>query len=186
MTALRSFVSPYPATSCGGRVSLLSMARSANGMSFARIGLTAVLVALAVIASGCDNSGTPTAATPNLTYLTEVVTGTVPVPVDGVLQSDSKPFTVAQSGGSVTITLTSATETLPGGTLLVNVTMGLGVGTVTNGTCTVPAGSFTPAQASSTPQLGGSSVSAGTYCVQVSDYTNQLGPVAYTVVVTHA
>jgi len=91
---------------------------------------------------------------------------------------------VGTGGGSVTVTLTSAVETLPDGTLLPTVTMGLGIGTVTNGGCTLLAGAFATAQGSATPQLSGS-LSAGTYCVQVSDVTNQLGPVSYAVAVTH-
>jgi hypothetical protein len=38
----------------------------------------------------------------------------VAAPINGVLQTSSNNFTVGQGGGSVTITLTSAVETLPG------------------------------------------------------------------------
>jgi hypothetical protein len=76
-------------------------------------------------------------------------------------------------------------ETLPGGTLLTTVAMGLGVGSVTDGVCTLVSGAYTTAQAGASPQLSGSSVSAGTYCVQLSDVTNQLGPVSYAVAVAH-
>lgn len=61
----------------------------------------------------------------------------------------------------------------------------LGVGSVTSGTCMLLANAFTTAQASATAQLSGSSVTAGTYCVQVSDVSNQLGPVSYAVAVSH-
>ena len=85
--------------------------------------------------------------------------------------------------GTINVTLTSATETLPGGALLQTVTMGLTVGTASVG-CTPLANAFTTATAGSSPQLSGS-VAAGTYCVMVSDVTYQLGPVAYAGAVSH-
>ncbi len=153
-------------------------------MGLTRIGLTHLLVALAVVASACNNSSTSTTTPPSQTIATDVLTGTVQPPVNGVLQTSFGTFIVGQGGGSVTVTLTSAVETLPGGTLLTTVTMGVGVGTVTGGTCTLLTNAFTTAQASGTPQLSGT-LSAGTSCVQVSDVTSQLGPVAYAVAVSH-
>ncbi len=141
-------------------------------------------LAAALAAAGCNNSSSSSSLTPSPTLTTEVLTGTVQPPVAGVLQSASNPFVVGQSGGSVSATLTSAVETLPGGTLLPTVTMGLGIGAVANGTCTLLANAFATAQAGSTAQLSGT-LAAGNYCVQVSDVSNQLGPVAYAVAVTH-
>ena len=99
-------------------------------------------------------------------------------------QSAFNQFIVGQGGGSVSVTLTSAVETFPDGSLLPTVTVGLGVGTVANGACTLFANAFLAAQASSVAQLSGT-LAAGTYCVAVSDITNQLGPVSYAVAVSH-
>jgi hypothetical protein len=153
-------------------------------MSLKRIGLTSLMVALVVASSACDNSGSDTTPTPTVVPVNEVLTGTVQIPVNGTLQSAFNTFVVGQGGGTVSVTLTSAVETLPGGTLLTTVTMGLGIGTVTNGTCTPFSNAFVTAQASSTPQLTGG-LNAGSYCVQVSDVTSQVGPVAYALAVSH-
>lgn len=146
------------------------------------------LLLIAAAASACGGSATSpstTTSTTTATVTNEVLTGTVVAPVDGVLQSSFKTFVVNASGGTLTVTLTSAVESMPDGTLLATVAMGLGVGTVTDGACTLVSGAFTTAQAGASPQLSGSSVAAGTYCVQLSDVTNQLGPVSYAVAVAH-
>src|SRR5262245_12628220 len=145
----------------------------------------AVWTVLAIAGSACSSGSSGSSlTTPTQTIATEVLTGTVLPPIAGVLQSASNPFTVGQGGGTVQVTLTSALETFPDGSLLSTVTMGLGVGTVANGVCTLLQGAFTNAQAGSSPQLSGS-LNAGQYCVQVSDVSNQLGPVAYAVSVSH-
>ncbi|MGC4085541.1 MAG: hypothetical protein QM736_26310 [Vicinamibacterales bacterium] len=148
----------------------------------------AAILGLALGAAACSGSTTsPTTTsttTSTATLVNEVVTGTVPVPVNGVLQASSSPFTIAASGGAIAVTLTSAVETMPDGTLLPTVTMGLGIGAWSNGTCTLLSGGFTTAQASATAQLSGT-INSGAYCVQVSDVTNQVGPVAYAVALSH-
>ena len=143
-------------------------------------------VGVLLITGACSGSSSSRSSTtsPTQTIATDVLTGTVPPPVNGVLQSAANNFTVGQGGGTVSVTLTSATETLPGGSLLTGVTMGLAVGTSAITGCTPLANSFTTAQASSVPQLSGT-LNAGAYCVLVSDVTNQLGPVAYAVAVAH-
>ncbi len=141
-----------------------------------------VAIVAASACSGSNNSSSTTAPTQNIT--TDVLTGTVLPPVNGVLQSSVNNFTVGQGGGNVSVTLTSATETLPNGTLLTTVAMGLAVGSSSITGCTPLANSFTTAQASGTAQLTGS-LNAGSYCVIVSDITNQVGPVAYAVAVSH-
>ena len=145
------------------------------------------LLLIAAAAAGCGGSATSpsSAATATATATNEVLTGTVGPPVDGVLQSAFNTFVVNASGGTITVTLTSAVESLPGGTLLTNVAMGLGIGTVANGACTLASGAFTTAQAGASPQLSGNTVSAGTYCVQLSDVTSQLGPVSYAIDIAH-
>jgi hypothetical protein len=142
-------------------------------------------LAMGLVAAACSGSGSST-TTPSAsqTFTTEIFTGTVPPPLNGVLQNASNNFTVGQGGGQISATLTSAVETLPDGSLLATVAVGLGVGTPSGNTCSLLANAFTIAQAGSTAQLSGT-VQAGSYCVQVSDVTNQLGPVAYAVAVTH-
>ncbi len=145
-----------------------------------------LLLVLALAVAGCGSG--PSSVTATQTINNDVLTGTVQPPVNGVLQSSYNTFVVGQGGGSVSVTLTSAVETLSGGSLLTTVTMGLGVGSVTGtgstATCTLLSGAYVTAQGGSTPQLTGS-LSAGTYCVAVSDVTNQLGPVAYALLVSH-
>jgi hypothetical protein len=142
------------------------------------------LVALAIVlaTAACDSSSS-TSPTVSPTTSSSTLSGTVPAAVSGVRQSVSGNFTVGQGGGMVTVTLTSAAETLPDGTLNREVVVGLAVGTPTGTTCSLPAGS-TPAlvQASAVASISGA-LKAGTYCVQVSDQTVQQGPAAYTVVV---
>jgi len=150
-----------------------------------RAAIAALFIALGLVAPACggsSDSSTPTS--PAQTILNDILTGTVQPPAAGVLQSSFVTFTVGQGGGTVQVTLTSAVETFPDGTLLPTVTMGLGVGSASGGVCTLLANAFTNAQGGSNPQLSGS-LSTGSYCVQVSDVTNQLGPVAYAVAISH-
>jgi hypothetical protein len=94
---------------------------------------------------------------------------------------NSSSSTTPTTGATVTVTLTSAVETFPNGQLLPTVFVGLALGTPTGTTCTLPSGSTpTPAQAGFSAST---TLNAGTYCIKVSDTTNQTGPVDYTVVV---
>jgi hypothetical protein len=145
----------------------------------------AILVFLLAGTMACSGSSDSSSSTaPSQTIATDVLTGTVAAPINGALQSASNNFIVGQGGGTVSVTLTSATETLPSGALLTNVTMGIAVGTSSITGCTPMSNAFTTASPGSTPQLSGS-LAAGTYCVIVSDVTNQFGPVAYAVAVSH-
>jgi len=142
------------------------------------------LVALVIVLStaACDNSSTtPTTTSPATNTIT--FSGTVPAAVNGVPQSQSEPFTVGQSGGTVTFTLTSALETLAGGTLNPTVVMGIGVGTPSGSVCTVPAGTTSLLSASATPISG--TLNPGSYCIQVTneDASPSSGPVTFTVVI---
>ncbi len=149
--------------------------------------LAAAVLTIFLLGVACDNSNsgsTPTTASPPL--VSETLSGTVSAPVNGILQSSFNPFTVASPGGSVSVTLTSATETRPDGSSNPNVVVGVAVGTPSGTTtCTLGSGN-TPVllQASANSTLSGTAA-AGAYCVQVSDGTNQKGPVAYTIVVMH-
>ena len=152
-------------------------------MRIRRIAL--VLAAAAVVSTGCDRSVRLAGPSETgQTVITEVLTGTVPPPVNQVLQKTFVTFTVGQGGGPVTITLTSAVQTRPDGTLQPTVQMGLGAGTPANGACVVPTGAYVVTTAGTTPHLSGS-LTAGLYCVQVSDVTGQVGPVAFSVTIQH-
>jgi len=152
-----------------------------------RLMLAVLCLSAVVAAAGCSSSASsPTStATATQTITNDVLNGTVPPPIGGVLQSSFNSFVVGQGGGTISVTLTSAIETFPDGGLLTSVTMGLAVGTVANGTCTLLANSFTTAQGGSAAQLSGTVSANGTYCVQVSDVSTQVGPVNYSVLVSH-
>jgi hypothetical protein len=143
------------------------------------------LVALGIMltTAACDNSSSTTSPTSSPDTNTITFSGTVPAAVNGAAQSVSQNFTVGQSGGTVTLTLTSALETLPGGTLNPAVILGLGIGTPSGTTCNVPAGTTSLLSASATPLSG--TLNAGPYCIQVTneDASPSSGPVTFTVVI---
>ena len=145
--------------------------------------LVFALAAALVVSAGCNRTATPVGPT-DQTIITDVFTGTVTVAVNQVPQRVTHTYTVGQGGGPVTITLTSAVLTRPDGTTQTSVLMGLGAGTFSNGVCTVALTSYVATVAGSSPQLVGS-LPEGTYCIQVSDVTAQVGPVAFSVTVTH-
>jgi hypothetical protein len=143
-----------------------------------------VALAFALIGVACNNSSDTSTTTPTPPLTSETLTGTVNPPVNGVLQSASNPFTVT-AAGSVSVTLTSAVLTNPDGTTNPSVVVGVAVGTQSGSTCTLGSGNVpTSMQAGANATLSGT-LAAGNYCVQVSDQTNQKGPVAYSVVVVH-
>ena len=147
--------------------------------------LAIVLAAAAVVSTGCNREvrfAGPSET--GQTVITEVLTGTVAPPVNAVRQVTFKTYTVGQGGGPVEITLTSAVLTRPDGSVLTTVQMGLGAGTPVDGACVVPVGAYVVTTPGNSPQLAGN-LTAGTYCVQLSDVTNQVGPVAFSITVTH-
>ena len=128
-------------------------------------------------ACGGNSSDTSALPAPSGTVVTDTFTGTVALPVAGVLQADVHNFTVAVAG-SISITLTAAGPPA-------TITMGLGVGNpAADGSCSFLSGGTTQTPAGSTAQLSGS-LAAGTYCVAVGDIGNALQPISYTVTVAH-
>jgi hypothetical protein len=152
----------------------LDMTRSAT------LGLVLVTAAALGTTTACGGSGssnTSAIPAPSGTVVTDTFTGTVALPVAGVLQVDSHNFTVTVAGG-VSITLTAAGPPA-------TITMGLGVGNpAADGTCSFLSGGTTQTPAGSTAQLSGT-LAAGTYCVAVGDIGNALQPISYTVTVAH-
>jgi len=135
--------------------------------------------------AGCSGNSSAASTTTTPTVVLDTLPGTVPAAVGGVRQSASVLFNVAAPGGTVVVTLTSAVETNPDGTTNPNVVMGVGVGTQTAGSCTLATGDVPVLmQAGANSSLSGTAA-AGLFCVQVSDVTNQIGSVAFTVVVSH-
>ena len=142
--------------------------------------LTVLLALVATAACGGSSNST---TSPSQVYTTDTLTGTVPVPVNGVLQSSFGTFAVGQGGGTIYFALTSAIETLPDGTFLPTVVMGLGIGTFNGSTCTLLPNAT--AQIAASANQYQYTVAAGNYCIQMSDVTNQLGPVSYAIAIAH-
>jgi hypothetical protein len=145
-----------------------------KGYSCTIVALT-VLLSASSLACGGDSSNSTLPTNPT-TAVSDTLAGTVAPPVNGSLQNADNTF--SSQAGTVSVTLTSAVETLPDGSKLPNVVMGIGIGTLSGSSCTLMSNAFATAQPSSASALSGT-VGAGTFCVQVSDVTNQLGPVAY-------
>jgi hypothetical protein len=131
------------------------------------------LLALLLFASGCQSSPessdlpfTPTEAT------TERFSGTVTVGGSAINQ-----FTVALSGGLLTVTLTAAGPPS-------NIVMGITVGRWDGTSCTTLQGGTVPASAGTAPQIAGN-VDAGRYCLSVFDVGNLSAPVTFNATVTH-
>lgn len=144
-----------------------------------------MLAGMAIVTTGCNRSVTLFEPTPvGQTIITEVLTGTLPAPVNDVFQSTFRTYTVGQGGGPVTVTLTSAVQTNPNGSLQTNMIVGLGAGSVAGGACVVPANSYVATPPGTSPQLSGS-LAEGTYCIRVSGVTGQAGSVAFSITLTH-
>jgi hypothetical protein len=137
-----------------------------------------LFICLALLASaacsGGSSSGTPTTpSSPPLAPTNDTFTGTV-----SVGGSDAHQFVVKLSNGLLTATLTAAGPPP-------TIAMGLGIGTISSGTCTlIPNGSIITT-AGATAQLTGANFQAGTYCVAVFDVGQQTGDVTYSVTVAH-
>ena len=143
-------------------------------MSSRHIAFIAVLslgIAGCTLGGGGGSSSSNTPVAPTISATTETFTGTV-----NPGGSDSHNFTVAQSGGQVSVTLTAAG---PPATIF----MGVGVGTPSGTACTLIAQS-PPSQAGTASVLSGTA-QAGAYCVTVFDIGNQTAPITYSVTVSH-
>jgi hypothetical protein len=137
------------------------------------------------ICVGCSGGSDSSSTTTSPTLVADTLGGTVPAPIGGVRQAASVVFNVNAPGGTVLVTLTSAVQTNPDGTVNPNVVMGVAVGTPAAGACSLGTGNVPVLlQAGANSSISGTAAS-GLYCVQVSDVTNQVGPVAFTVVVSH-
>jgi hypothetical protein len=130
-----------------------------------------VALVLALLAAGCDNSGSDTVPS-SVPLTTDTFSGSVD---PGGLAYHR--FTVAQQG-EVDITLTTAGPPA-------TITMGLAVGIPGAATCELSiSGGSVAAQAGAIPQLVGTAA-AGELCVAVYDIGNQTVAVSYTLTVAH-
>ena len=136
------------------------------------------MIALAVAAAACGGSSTSPSVVTNATVTTDTFNGVLNPPVNGVLQSNFHTFTVNTGGGTINITLVSATPPP-------TIQLGLALGNPGAGSCSIIPGFTTVTAASSTAQLPASGAPAGAYCVVVGDVGNVLQPVSYTVTVAH-
>ena len=146
-----------------------------------------IIVAVGFLLSAClgstaCNNGSSTPVTPSSPATNTIpYSGTIPAPVGGVSAIVSVPFTVGQTGGTVTAVLTAATETFANGTLNPAVAMLMGLGTTSGASCVLPSGS-SPLPLSAGPSSGITAVlNPGAYCLQLSsgDVSPIAGPVAY-------
>jgi hypothetical protein len=139
--------------------------------------LTAVGAALMLMTAACGGGDATPIVTPSGTVVTDTFSGSVPLPIAGVLQADIHNFTVTVAG-SLNVTLTAAGPPP-------TITMLLAIGTPSStGNCSILPSGSTQVAAGTTAQLSGT-VEAGTYCVAVGDVGNALQPIAYTVTVAH-
>ncbi len=133
--------------------------------------MTALILAgaLALAMAACSDPVPPAAPTPVTPTTTETFPGTLVV--GGV---NTLPFTVSQVGG-LEVTLSSVDPLA---------TIGIGVGTLGNGTCSLSKTVTTGP--GSTAQLTGTATIAGDFCLQVFDTGTLTGSVAFTVSVLHS
>ena len=129
-----------------------------------------LLVALATIASGCDEDTTPTAPTPP-TMVTDTFNGTLTI--NG---AQTHSFTT-QSAGNLTATIT--TLAVESG---VSVGISLGIFTPATNTCQIVVDN---GAASQTTRITGQVSSSGSYCVRIYDAGRLTASANYTIQMEH-
>ena len=135
------------------------------------IARTLLLIVVATMASGCDDSTTPTTPTPPV-MVTETFEGTLTI--NGGL---THSFTT-QAAGNVTATLT--TLAVESG---VTVGLSLGIFTPSTNTCQIIVDNGAVVQAT---RVTGSVSSSGNYCVRIYDAAGRLTAAAdYTITLEH-
>jgi hypothetical protein len=134
------------------------------------IARTLLLMALATMVSGCDDSTTPTTPTPPV-MVTETFNGTLTI--NG---AQTHSFTT-QAAGNVTATLTTlGVES--------GITVGLSIGIFTPSTniCQIVVDNGLAAQAT---RVTGQVSSSGSYCVRIYDAGKLTAAGAYTITLEH-
>jgi hypothetical protein len=138
-----------------------------------------VLICLAAFSAACTTEDPTTVQTSIPTTpvspKVENFTGSVKVK-----DKDVNPFTVVLSNGTLTVTLTSVTPSIP-------MVIAVGSWDAPTVTCTpLPNGSVTASASPTTPQLAGQ-VNSGSYCLIIADTGSgtQTATVSYTATITH-
>ena len=130
-----------------------------------------LLVASLALASCGGGTDTPTsAATPAPEIKTETFTGTV-----SPSGTPYHPFTVAAQG-AITATLVSLSPQT-------TVTMGFGIGTVSNGSCALITGAYSESAKAGYALSG--TIATGSYCVVLYDLGNLTAANDYVITVSH-
>jgi hypothetical protein len=124
---------------------------------------------LALVAAACADPVAPAAPTPATPTITDVYNGTLVV--QGL---NTLPFHVNELGG-IAVTLSRLDPAA---------TVGLGLGTLNNGTCTLLQNNRS-VQASDTAQITGTATTAGDFCLELYDTGTLTAPVAFTISVLH-
>jgi hypothetical protein len=138
------------------------------------IAASLALMTSVVAACGGSDSNSNIAA-PSATVVTETFTGVVQP-----LGVKVHTFTVT-TPGQLTVTMTAAGPPP-------TITMGLGVGNPdASGNCIFLSGGTTNQAIASTttPQLSGTLTTSGAYCVEILELGNALGPITYSIAVSH-
>jgi hypothetical protein len=142
----------------------------------------ALVAACFVLAAGCGS-----ATAPSPTLQTETFTGTLQP-----LGTDFKTFSVAYTQSSTDLSVKiDSLQTVAASTPVTGITMGIGFGAVSGGSCSLQV--QTPTAALATELFAPNGASAGTYCVQIFDCpagttgcTSMLTePVTYSMTVKH-
>jgi hypothetical protein len=138
--------------------------------------VASAVAAIVAAVSGCGGSSNSTnVVAPSATVTTETFTGTLQ-PLGFKIHT----FTVT-TPGQLAVTMTAAGPPP-------TITMGLGIGNPdASGNCIFLSGGTTNQAVASTttPQLSGALTSSGQYCVEIADIGNALGPITYSIAVSH-
>lgn len=140
-----------------------------------RLAHISIAAALAVSAAACGgSSAAQSVVAPSATVTTETFNGIVQP-----LATNVHTFNVT-TPGSLSVTMTAAGPPA-------TITMGLGVGNPNAaGTCIfLTSGTTSGIASTTTPQLSGTLAAAGAYCVAIADIGNAVGPITYSLTVSH-
>jgi hypothetical protein len=139
----------------------------------------ALAVSLAVVSVWCAACGksasTTSPTTPTPDTLTETFAGTLPVGGSAFYS-----FSIATAG-----TVTATLANIGGGDVPSSVVVNLGIGTLSQFTCSATSTSVQASGTAGVPAQVSSSEQPGVYCVIISDLGNLFAPASFTVTIDH-
>jgi hypothetical protein len=139
----------------------------------------ALAVSLAVVAAWCAACGksatTTSPTTPTPDTLTETFAGTLPVGGSAFYS-----FSVATAG-----TVTATLANIGGNEVPSSVVVNLGIGTLSQFTCSATSTSVQMSGTAGVPAQVSSSEQPGVYCVIISDVGNLFAPASFTITIAH-